>query len=132
MKKKLLFLALFTLIWSVSNANCSECDKKMFKNNSCECKKECQKENNCENKTNEENLKTNCDKYEIENDDEYCIYNQCYFDKHYRKMKKTLCLTKRQESCIDKLYRNFKADMELIHSKYRNEQGNYWSETLDR
>ena len=125
MKKKLLFLAIFTLIWSVSSANCTECNKKMFENNSCECKKECEKENqknNCKDKINQENNKTLCDKYEIENDDEYCIYNQCYLDKHYRKMKKTLCLTRRQESCIDKLYRNFKIDLEAQCCKYRNEK----------
>ena len=45
MKKKILFLALFTLIWSVSNANCNECNNKNYQNNSNECKKECTKEN---------------------------------------------------------------------------------------
>ncbi len=122
MKKKLLFLAIFTLIWTVSSANCTECNKEMLSNNSCECKEECKKENNCKDKADEKNTKTTCDKYEIENDDEYCVFNQCYLDKHYRKMKKTLCLTRRQESCIDKVYRNFKADMEGLCCKYRNEK----------
>lgn len=122
MKKKLLFLAIFTLIWSVSSANCSECNKKMLPDNSYECQEKSKKENNCENKADEKNSETTCDKYEIENDDEYCTYNQCYFDKHYRKMKKTLCLTRRQESCIDKLYRDFKTDMEASCCKYRNEK----------
>lgn len=60
-----------------------------------------------------------CDKCTIE-DDEYCIYNQCYFDKHFRKMKKYLCLSKKQEENIDKIYKNFKSDMENQHLKYRN------------
>ena len=122
MKRKLLFLAIFTLIWSVSSANCSECDKKMFENNSCEYQEKSKEENNCKNKTDEKNSEAACDKCEIENDDEYCVFNQCYFDKHYRKMKKTLCLTKRQESCIDKLYKAFKIDMEASCCKYRNEK----------
>jgi hypothetical protein len=128
MKKKLIFLALFTLIGTVSNANCNECDKKIQQNNSGEFQTQYQKENgksDCQSKKDFEKSdeeKRTCDKCEIENDDEYYTYNQCFFDKQYRKMKIKLCLTRRQENCIDKIYRNFKTDMESYYTKYKNEK----------
>lgn len=111
------------MICSVSSANCDDNCKKT----SSPCAIEHEKENPCSKKKDEctssswqkENFTKDCDKYLIENDDEYCIYNQCYFDKQYRKMKNHLCLTKKQENCIDNIYRNFKIDMEILHSKYR-------------
>lgn len=128
MKKSLLLFTLLALICSVSSANCEQSCQKMLKPNDVKCEKQCQKEcekNECKDTCDKEKCSKNealCDKYKIENDDEYCIYNQCYFDKHYRKMKKTLCLTRRQESCIDNLYRNFKTDMENYCCKYRTEK----------
>ena len=80
------------------------------------CYAQCEINQNCN-----ENTKKNCEKCEI-TDDEYCIYNQCYFDKHYKKMKKDLCLTRRQETCVDKIYKNFKADMECLCAKYAKEK----------
>ena len=132
MKKNLLIFTVLALFCSVSSANCSQDCQKMFKPNDIKCEKQCQKEcqkNECKNtcdkkECDKKNIANEelCDKYKIENDDEYCIYNQCYFDKHYRKMKKTLCLTRRQENCIDNIYRNFKTDMEKCCAKYRNEK----------
>ena len=55
-------------------------------------------------------------------DDEYCVFNECYFDKHFKKMKKELCLSKKQETCIDKIYKDFKRTMESKHEKYRKEK----------
>jgi len=55
-------------------------------------------------------------------DDEYCVYNQCWLDKHYRKMKIALCLSQKQENCIDNIYKNFKSDMENQHAKYTKEK----------
>ncbi|MBQ8847825.1 MAG: hypothetical protein IJ003_02675 [Candidatus Gastranaerophilales bacterium] len=63
-------------------------------------------------------IQKKCDKCTIE-DDEYCIYNQCFFDKHYKRMKKALCLSAKQENNIDKIYKCFKTDMENQHLKYR-------------
>ena len=62
--------------------------------------------------------KPTCEKC-IVDDDEYCIYNECYFDKHFRMMKTRLCLTEKQECNIDLLYKKFKSDMENLHSRYR-------------
>lgn len=62
-----------------------------------------------------------CEQCEIE-DDEYFTYNQCFFDKQFRKMKKDLCLTRRQEKCIDEIYLNFKFDMENLYLKYQKEK----------
>ncbi len=89
---------------SVSWANCCEDNSKMLTGPSGE---KIQKEK--------------CDKCTIE-DDEYCVYNQCFFDKHFRKMKIRLCLDKKQETCIDNIYKNFKSDLEGTHNKYRIEK----------
>lgn len=109
--KKLLISALACfLLSSISFADCS-CKNKPdcgCSKPSCERKTDCVKENTCS--------KCSLD------DDEYCIYNQCYLDKHYTKMKKALCLTRQQEACIDVLYKNFKADLENQHAKYRTEK----------
>ena len=108
---------------SVSNANsCQNCPK-MPSDNNCGHKNECQKtiqkdkcENSCDKK---EACEKSCLEQEID-DDEYCTYNQCFFDKRYRKLKTALCLTEKQETCLDNYYQNFKADMENQHAKYRN------------
>lgn len=62
-----------------------------------------------------------CDKCMID-DDEYCVYNQCFLDKQYRKMKRELCLTKNQETKTDNIYRAFKTDMEGRCNRYRIEK----------
>ncbi len=72
-------------------------------------------ENKCETKQN------TCTKCQTE-DDEYYVYNQCWFDKHYRKMKIALCLSQKQENCIDNIYKNFKSDMENQHARYTKEK----------
>ena len=120
MKKALLTIVGLLLLTSVSSANCSSCNQKMPEKSPCEKHSQC----NCDKKTDsckEDTIYKNdkkCDKC-LEEDDEYCIYNECYFDKHYRKMKKELCLTRNQENCIDELYKKFKADMEVLQTKYR-------------
>ena len=60
-----------------------------------------------------------CDKCIIE-DDEYCIYNECYFDKQYRKLKLELCLSENQEVKLDNIYKIYKLDMETLCNKYKN------------
>ena len=121
MKKILLSFLAALLLTSVSFANCSQNCEKTIKTPGCGCESTCdeaQKTNSCENPLNK---KKTCEKCTIE-DDEYCVYNQCFFDKQFRKMKKALCLTAQQESCIDNIYRNFKADMENTHFKYRTQK----------
>ena len=39
-------------------------------------------------------------------------------------MKTTLCLSQKQETCIDNIYKNFKHDMENQHSKYTKTKNN--------
>jgi len=73
----------------------------------------------CDNKKNSDSL---CKKDCAIEDDEYCVYNQCYFDRRYRTMKKSLCLDECQEKEIDMIYKDFKADMEMVCEKYTNEK----------
>ena len=57
-------------------------------------------------------------------DDEYCIYNQCYFDKQYRLLKNNLNLNSNQENDLDNIYLNYKQDLEIQcdkYIKYKNE-----------
>ncbi len=64
-----------------------------------------------------------CEKCQID-DDEYCIYNQCYFDKQYRILKDNLNLSPNQENDFDNIYLNFKQDLEIQcdkYTKYKNE-----------
>ncbi len=114
--KKILFsflaLALFS---SISFADCSNCNK-----SPCGQDKRCQK-TDCEKNYTPCEKKAPCEKNydKYIDDDEYCVYNQCFFDRQYRKMKHELCLTRQQENCIDKIYQNFKNDMEGFHARYR-------------
>ena len=62
-----------------------------------------------------------CDKCIIE-DDEYCIYNECYFDKQYRNLKQELCLDEEEEKKLDNIYKIYKLDMETLCSKYKDEK----------
>lgn len=125
MKKSLFIFAAVFMLCSVSIANSGEIDKKDCVADNCGCKTQCRtksEENNSQILQNEKNGckkdKAPCFKQEIE-DDEYFTYNQCFFDKRYRKMKRTLCLTNRQEKCADNLYQAFKLDMEGLHLKYQ-------------
>ena len=65
--------------------------------------------------------KQNCDKCVID-DDEYCVYNECYFDKQYRKMKIDLSLSEKQEIYIDNLYKIYKLETEALCAKYAEEK----------
>ena len=123
MKKLILLFGALLMFCSVSSANDDENCAKMHSDNNYGCEKGCQKE------IKKDNCKAPCDKekhckksyFEQEiDDDEYCTYNQCYFDRQFRALKRALCLTRRQETCIDALYRDFKADMERQCVKYRN------------
>ena len=123
MKKLILLFGALLMFCSVSSANDDENCAKMHSDNNYGCEKGCQKE------IKKDNCKAPCDKekhckksyFEQEiDDDEYCTYNQCFFDKKYRKLKTNLCLTQRQEICLDNYYRNFKAEMENYCAKYRN------------
>jgi len=108
MKKILFSFLVLTVFSGFCLADCCKTNKCEETKTTCEketCKPTCSYDKDCD----------KC----IVDDDEYCIYNQCYFDKHYKKMKKALCLTEQQEKCIDNIYKNFKYDMENQHAKYR-------------
>ncbi|MBR2069547.1 MAG: hypothetical protein IJ877_07285 [Candidatus Gastranaerophilales bacterium] len=62
-----------------------------------------------------------CEKCKVE-DDEYCIYNQCYFDKQYRLLKQELQPNANQENCLDNIYMNFKQDLEILCERYTKEK----------
>ena len=80
----------------------------------CACSSYCSENSN---KINQEE----CTQCTIE-DDEYCIYNQCYFDRQYRNLKIMLKLSENQEACIDNIYNNFKTDMEIYCARYTKEK----------
>ena len=65
--------------------------------------------------------KKSCDKCVVE-DDEYCIYNECYFDKQYRMLKGELCLSQIQENKLDNIYKIYKLEMEALCAKYKDEK----------
>lgn len=119
-----------TFFWFVSNANCTENLENMPENCFCKNAKESQnkdfenydKNENLEQKNCKNDKSPDCKCENDIEDDEYCVYNQCFLDKQYREMKKLLCLTKRQEYCIDNIYRTFKTDMEGMCEKYKCEK----------
>lgn len=98
MKKFLLSFLGLMLLCSLSSANCAQ-------NN---------QESDC-------NKKEKCDQCQID-DDEYFVYNQCFFDKQFRKMKTELCLDAEQETRINNIYKNFKSDLETTYNRYRIEK----------
>ena len=97
-KNKIFLFIIFAFLISVSNANPEENSAKTHQNEISKCEK--------------------C----IVEDDEYCIYNQCYFDKQYRLMKNELQLSESQEECIDNIYQNFKTDLEILCARYQCEK----------
>ena len=128
MKKALLFFSALIMLCSVSWGTNCEINQKNNLSDNYGCKNNCQttnKEDNCKNlQDKQENCqkdKSPCCDEEID-DDEYFTYNQCFFDKRFRKMKRILCLTSRQEKCADTLYHTFKLDMEKLHEKYQKER----------
>lgn len=112
MKKTILSFLALIMLTSVSFANCSSCDEKNYKKPDCKCNQQ-ELDKPCEKKP--------CESCPVE-DDEYCVYNQCFFDKRFRKLKQKLCLSKKQESMADNLYKTYKADMECICAKYRTQK----------
>lgn len=68
-------------------------------------------------KASDDNGNNQCEKCKIE-DDEYCIYNQCYFDKQYRLLKNELKLNQNQENDLDNIYLNYKQDLEIQCDRY--------------
>lgn len=106
--KKVFFLTLillFCMEYSFGDCSCSKTkDLQNRKTNTCD-----------------KDYTQKCDKC-IVDDDEYCIYNQCYFDKQFRLMKTRLCLNKQQECNIDSIYKKFKSDMEFLHARYTNQK----------
>jgi len=125
MKKALILIGILMFFCSVSWGSDCKNNQKMPNTSDCRCQnineKEIKKEQNDNQTYTKEDNKKNCEQFEIE-DDEYFTYNQCFFDKQYRKMKRDLCLTRRQEKCIDDIYQNFKYDMENLHFKYQKEK----------
>ena len=115
--KKLFSIFILGFLISVSSANCAENSEKLYKSE-CPSPQECKKiqdgaKNSLDNKKCEE-----C----ILEDDEYCVYNQCYFDKQYRLLKTELSPDKNQENCLDNIYLNFKQDLEILCDKYSKEK----------
>ena len=117
LKKKLFILSVFGFLLSVSSA---------YSNNSCtqvpngECptlEEQKQIQDNAQNPL----PKENCEKCSVE-DDEYCIYNQCNFDKQYRMLKTKLEPDSNQENCLDNIYMNFKQDLEILCERYTKEK----------
>ena len=109
------FVCIFLI--SASSGYCAE------SNNQVEQKQNCIKENQIQKEASqieEKNNKKPCETCLIDEDDEYCVYNQCYFDSQYRTLKRLLCLSTAQEECFDKIYKNFKSDMEMLCEEYRN------------
>ena len=124
MKKKLFLAGILIFFCSVSWGNNCKNNQEMPTASCCECKNECNEKYKKNSHNKEEFYKENEKEYnslEIE-DDEYFTYNQCFFDKRYRKMKRKLCLTRRQETCIDEIYSNFKADLENLYFNYRKKR----------
>ena len=79
--KKLLFSFLaFTVFSSISFA--APCDMDNTAKTNCAKTPACEtpKTNPCEEKVNPCEEETTCDKCSVD-DDEYCVYNQCFFDK---------------------------------------------------
>jgi len=130
MKKRLFILTVMTFFCFVSSANCNENFKEVSSDCSCKSGEQSQKEDNkncnksedIQKKDYKNNKISECSCEDELEDDEYCTYNQCFFDKQYRNMKRILCLTRRQENCIDNYYRNFKSDMEKLCDDYKNEK----------
>ena len=87
MKKALVLFGALLFFCSVSWGNDCKSSQKMHTADNCGCAVQCEKKN-----------KKACEQ-EID-DDEYCTYNQCYFDRQFRKMKRALCLTRSQENFI--------------------------------
>ncbi len=114
MKKILFSFLVLSFLTPLSFADCSTCEKPQ----TTQCS-----QSPCDNSVNID--KTPCSKNTggcSVDDDEYCTYNECYFDKRFIKMKKALCLSAKQETCINTLYKNFKNDMEVYHSRYRTQK----------
>lgn len=103
--KKFLFSFLTLTILTSFSSSFAACpvDENCSKGPNCDCQKKYDK----------------CSKApEILDDDEYLTFNQCYLDKRYKKMKAALCLSKTQQCQIDSIYKQFKSDMENLHSRY--------------
>ncbi len=109
MKKFLFSFLAFLMFTSVSFATCTQDCEKNIKKPSYNCEKS---------KNLEVENKSKCD-FCPTDDDEYCEYNQCFFDKRFRRLKEKLCLSKKQETMADNLYTSYKSDMESICNKYR-------------
>ncbi len=112
--KKFLFsfltLAFFSSLSSISYAACPV-DESCSKAPDCSCEKKldkCEKVERCQRALPNDVLE----------DDEYLTYNQCYLDKRFKKMKAALCLSKTQQCQIDAIYKQHKADMENLYSRY--------------
>lgn len=116
-KNKLVIFLVFGFFISVSSATCSEvCEKILDK----ECNTVQEQKQIQDSAKNDINKKT-CEKCKVE-DDEYCIYNQCYFDKQYRALKEKLSPDFAQENCLDNIYLNFKQDLEIQCERYSKEK----------
>jgi len=124
LKKRLYyFLAPFLIFWFFSYASSSSFAEDNIKLPEVKpCKEGCMvpSDKDIEEKKNEKRCKK-CDTCEID-DDEYCVYNQCYLDKQYRILKTILCLDEKQEQTIDNIYFNFKTDMEILCARYTVEK----------
>ncbi len=97
-RKKLFIILVFTFLFSVCSANSEQNSSKIPQDAIQQCEK--------------------C----TMDDDEYCVYNQCYFDKQYRLLKINLQPTEKQENDLDNIYMNFKQDLEIQCERYSKEK----------
>ena len=108
---------IFGFLFSASSANHNSNNKELFKSN---CPDE-QEQKEIQNSAKNPMPDKKCRECETE-DDEYCVYNQCYFDKQYRLLKISLSPNNNQENCLDNIYMNFKQDLEILCDKYSKEK----------
>ncbi len=109
--------AVVTFLFSVSSADNNQDCSKAPEGEYSTIQEEKQIQDNAKNSLPDKN----CEKCKVE-DDEYCIYNQCYFDKQYRILKTNLTPDKNQENCMDNIYLNFKQDLEILCERYTKEK----------
>lgn len=117
MKKILFSFLALSFLSSISLLSFAACP--------CQTTNKCSQKVECENvspQCEQRNILNKCDKCLDLEDDEYFSYNQCFFDKQFKKLKRELCLTKHQECTLDSLYKTFKNDMECFQNKYKAEK----------
>ena len=108
---------IFSFIYSVSSAHADKNCNEMYKSECPSNQEQKQIQDSAKNQT----ISKACEECKVE-DDEYCVYNQCYFDKQFRILKTKLSPSENQENCLDNIYLNFKQDLEILCDRYSKEK----------